>query len=156
MPLLLAARACRSPQANTNASAAARTASLFPIERKPARLTTVSSESLASAAEFHRVTSRVSEDRAAATVPNPKTRSLIPMVLMSKREAAVGCSTPDQRRGAPGATKRAKPTEVRSQPIASLLTVLTAAAYRTTRASGVRLGLQAKLEDEMIGGGKIE
>jgi hypothetical protein len=92
-------------------------------------LTTVSSESLTSAAEFHRATSPASADLAATTVPNPKTRSLIPIVLMSNTEAPVGASLPDKRIGASGATTNATPTKARSHPIASLLAIRTAAAY---------------------------
>jgi aspartate/methionine/tyrosine aminotransferase len=122
-------RARRSPQTKANANAAATQASLFPIDRKLARLTTVSSESLASAAEFHRARSPASGDLAATTAPNPKTRSLMPIVLMSNTEAPVGSSLPDKRMGVFGATTSATPTNVRSHPIASLLTIGMAAAY---------------------------
>ena len=121
-------RASRSPQTKTNAKAAAAQESLFPIDRKLARLTTVSIESLANAAEVQRRTSLISLDRAAATVPNPNTRSLIPIVLMSSSEAPVGSPFPANRIGAPGATMSAAPTKARSQPIDSLLMIDTAAA----------------------------
>jgi hypothetical protein len=122
-------RAWRSPQTKMDANAAATQASRFPIDRKLAMLTTVSSESLASAAEFHRATSPASADLAATTVPNPMTRSLMPIVLMSNTEAPVGRSLPDKRIGAAGATTRPTPTRARSHPIASLLAIGTAAAY---------------------------
>lgn len=124
-------RASRSPQTKANASAPAAQASLFPIDRKLARLTRVSRESLASAAEFHRATSPAPADLAATTVPNPKTRSLMPIVLMSKTEAAVGSSLPDKRIGASGATTSTTPTKARSHPIASCLAIGTHAAYPT-------------------------
>jgi hypothetical protein len=110
---------------------AARSESLFPIERKLARLTTVSSESLASAAEFQTTTSLPSEDLAATTVPRPKTMSRTPIVLMSKREDPLGSSVPDQRIGALGATNSATPTDARSHPILWFVTMAIAAAYRT-------------------------
>jgi hypothetical protein len=128
-------RAWRSPQTKANANAAAAQASLFPIDRKLARLTTVSSESLASAAEFHRATSPALADLAATTVPSPMTRSLMPIVLMSNTEAPVGSSLPDKRIGAFGATTSATPTRPRSHPIASVLAIGTDAAYPTRTSS---------------------
>jgi hypothetical protein len=125
-----------SPQTKVKANAAAAQASRFPIERKLARLTTVSSESLASAAEFHRARSPVSPDRAATTVPAPKTRSLMPIVLMSNSEAPVGRSPPARRIGAPGAAIRATPTKDRSHPIVSSLVIGIVAAYPRPRSVG--------------------
>jgi hypothetical protein len=41
----------------------------------------------------------------------------MPMVLISSRAAPVGDSASARRMGAPGATIKATPTDVRSQPI---------------------------------------
>ena len=75
------------PQTNASASMAAVQESRLPIERKLARLAAASSESLANAAPVQRRISPTSSDLAAATVPRPRTRSLIPIVRMSSRPA---------------------------------------------------------------------
>jgi hypothetical protein len=64
--------------------------SRFPMERKLARLAAESSESLANAVVVQRRISRTSFDLAAATVPTPRTRSRMPIVLMSSKSAPVG------------------------------------------------------------------
>jgi hypothetical protein len=109
--------ACRSAQTNANASPAASNESRLPIARIAARLTTVSRESLAKVAKAQRRTSDTSPACAAVTVPRPKTRSRIPIVLIRRSAVPVGDSVPASRIGAPGAAIRAIPTPVRSHPI---------------------------------------
>jgi hypothetical protein len=60
------------------------------MDRIAPRLTTVSSTSLAKVAFIQRYASDSSADCAALTVPKPKTRSLIPIVLIKRRAVAVG------------------------------------------------------------------
>ena len=93
--------------------------SRFPMERMLARLVAAASESLAKAVAVQRRTSLTSLDRAAATVPAPRTRSLMPIVRMSSKSAPVGSCWPDNRIGAPGAAMSAMPTAARSHPIVS-------------------------------------
>jgi len=101
---------------------AALTESRVPIERRLARLAAVSSESLAKPAAIQRRVSPPSPARAAATVPRPSTRSLIPIVRISSVSAAVG-SWPASRMGARGAVTSATPTADLSHPIASQLVI---------------------------------
>jgi len=112
-------RACRSPQTKASASTAALKESRFPMDRKLARLAAESSESLANAAVVQRRTSLTSPDRAAATVPRPKTRSRMPMVRMSSMSVPVGSGWPASRIGTPGAAVSAMPTAALSHPIVS-------------------------------------
>ena len=65
--------------------------------------------------------SLTSGDLAAATIPSPKTRSLIPMVRSSSREVPLAPWGFDSRSGPPGATMSATPTAARSQPIRSAM-----------------------------------
>lgn len=117
-----------SPQTNPNARPAATHESRLPIDRSAARLTTVSSASLANVAVVHRRASDPLPDRAAETAPRPRTRSRIPIVLIKRREAPVGDSVPARRMGAPGAAISAIPTAVRRHPIDAEL------IFRTARA----------------------
>ena len=120
--------AWRSPQTNPSAKAAANHESRLPIDRTAARLTTVSSASLAKVAFVQRRASASSADRVANTAPRPRTRSRIPIVLIRRRAAPVGDSVPARRMGAPGATINAIPTDDRSHPIESVPIVATARA----------------------------
>jgi hypothetical protein len=120
--------ALRSPQTKPNAKAAARSESRLPIDRMAAKLTTVSSASLAKVAFTQRRVSDWSSDCAADTVPRPSTRSRMPIVLIRRRAALVGDSSLATRMGAPGATMRTAPTDVRSHPIVPVLIVDTARA----------------------------
>jgi hypothetical protein len=117
-----------SPQANPTAKPAANHESRLPIDRIAARLTTVSSASLAKVAFVQRRASSPSPDRAADTAPRPKTRSRMPIVLIRRRAAPVGDSVPARRMGTPGAAIKAIPTDVRSHPIDSELIVGTTRA----------------------------
>ncbi len=118
--------AWRSPQTKASANPAANNESRLPMDRIAARLTTVSSASLANVAFAQRRVSDSSADCAAVTAPRPKTRSRMPIVLMRSRAAPVGDSVPASRIGAPGAAIRARPTDVRSQPMEPVRIVGTA------------------------------
>ena len=52
-----------------------------------------------------------------STSPHPRTRSLMPIVLIRRRAVPVGDRVPARRMGAPGAAIKATPTDVRSHPI---------------------------------------
>jgi hypothetical protein len=110
-------RAWRSPQAKANARPAASNESRLPTDRIAARLATVSRRSLANVAFVHVRAPAASCDRAATTVPRPRTRSRIPIVLIKRRAGPVGVPLPVRRNGAPGPTINAIPTVVRSTPI---------------------------------------
>jgi hypothetical protein len=114
-------RAWRSPQTKISANPAANNESRLPMERIAARLTTVSSASLAKVAFAQRRASDSSADCEAVTVPRPKTRSRMPIVLIRSRAVPVGDSVPASRIGAPGAIIRATPTVVRSHPMGPVL-----------------------------------
>jgi hypothetical protein len=94
------------------------------MDRIAARLTTVSSASLANVAFTQRRASDASADPAALTVPRPKTRSLIPIVLIKRSAVPVG-EVPASRMGAPGATIKATPTDARSHPMKPVCIVAT-------------------------------
>jgi hypothetical protein len=106
-----------SPHTKQNAKAAASNESRRPIDRIDARLTTVSSASLAKVTFTQRRSWVRSVDRAAERVPIPSTRSRMPIVLIRSKAAPVGDSFPAARIGAPGAAIKAMPTDVRSHPI---------------------------------------
>ena len=101
------------------------------MERLLATLATTSRESLVNVAADQRRTSFDSSDLAAATVPRPNTRSLIPMVRRSRIDAPVGGSRRDKRKNGPGTAINNAPTPARSQPILS-----TAAAAMGRSVSG--------------------
>src|ERR1700751_159328 len=103
----------------------------FPMERKLARLAAASSESLANAVAVQRRPSLTSFDLAAATVPRPRTKSLMPIFRMSSMSAPAASCRPASRIGTPGAAMSAIPTPVRSHPIVSQLLIGTVAAYFT-------------------------
>ena len=123
--------AWRSAQTKASANPAANNESRLPIARIAARLTTVSRVSLAKVANAQRRTSDSSPACAAFTVPRPKTRSRIPIVLIRRSAVPVGDSVPASRIGAPGATIRATPTDVRSHPIELVRIATMARSYRS-------------------------
>jgi hypothetical protein len=126
---------------------AAPTAFTIPIERMLATLATTSSESLAKVAVVQRCKSLVS-DVAAATIPRPSTRSLMPMVRSSSNEAPVGCSRRDKRKNGPGAPISTAPTAVLSQPILATRCCVTGEAYRA-RVARYRAG-RCKPDGELV------
>src|SRR5690242_11708240 len=136
-----------SPATARRAVADAATEFTFPIERTLSTLATTSSESLAKVTVVQRRTSLACSDLAAATVPIPNTRSLIPMVRRSSTDAPVGCSRRPRRKNGPGAAISAAPTAVRSQPIVVTEICVTDAAYPATHFRH-RLGVRARWTDE--------
>jgi hypothetical protein len=118
-----------SPDTARSARAAAATEFSLPIERMLAALATTSRQSLAKVAFVQRRRSLTSSVLAAATVPSPSTRSLMPMVRSRSIEAPVAGSRRDRLKKGRGAAISVAPTAARSHPILSTTVTVTGAAY---------------------------
>src|ERR1700676_2942192 len=125
-----------SPDTARNDRAAAAMEFSLPIDRTLAALATTSRQSLAKVAFVQRRRSLTSSDLAAATVPSPSTRSLMPMVRSRSIEAPVGDSRRDRLKKGRGAAISVAPTAARSHPILSTTVTVTGAAYPDREGNG--------------------